>query len=76
MCSNDYRTKNLPRWKVSLFVTIMKSLITITTDFGDSFASAQLKAVIASLGYTGVLIETIVYLHSQSTKARLKHSLL
>ncbi len=35
----------------------MDDLITITTDFGDSFAPAQLKAVIATLGYTGRLIE-------------------
>jgi S-adenosyl-L-methionine hydrolase (adenosine-forming) len=31
--------------------------ITITTDFGDQFATAQLKAVITSLGFTGTLIE-------------------
>lgn len=35
----------------------MSNLITITTDFGDSFAPAQLKAVVATLGYTGRLIE-------------------
>lgn len=32
-------------------------LITITTDFGDQFAAAQLKAVASSLGYAGELIE-------------------
>jgi S-adenosylmethionine hydrolase len=32
-------------------------LITITTDFGDQFAAAQLKAVIFSLGFTGQIIE-------------------
>lgn len=31
--------------------------ITITTDFGDQFATAQLKAVITTLGFTGNLIE-------------------
>lgn len=35
----------------------MKKLITITTDFGDSFAAAQLKAVIANLGFDGTVIE-------------------
>lgn len=35
----------------------MKKTITITSDFGDQFASAQLRAVIASLGFDGNLIE-------------------
>jgi S-adenosyl-L-methionine hydrolase (adenosine-forming) len=35
----------------------MNKLITITTDFGDSFAVSQLKAVIYSLGFDGNLIE-------------------
>lgn len=35
----------------------MRDLITLTTDFGDSFATAQLHAVIASLGFTGKIIE-------------------
>jgi S-adenosyl-L-methionine hydrolase (adenosine-forming) len=35
----------------------MKKLITITTDFGDSFSAAQLRAVTASLGFDGNLIE-------------------
>lgn len=35
----------------------MNNLITITTDFGDQFATSQLKAVIYSLGFTGQLIE-------------------
>lgn len=35
----------------------MKKIITITTDFGDSFAAAQLRAVISSLGFEGDLIE-------------------
>lgn len=35
----------------------MKKLITITTDFGDSFAAAQLRAVTASLEFDGSLIE-------------------
>lgn len=35
----------------------MNTLITITTDFGDQFASAQLKAVIASLDFNGQIIE-------------------
>lgn len=35
----------------------MKPLITITTDFGDQFAVAQLRAVLASLGFNGQLIE-------------------
>ena len=34
-----------------------QEVITITTDFGDQFASAQLKAVVANEGYTGSLIE-------------------
>ncbi len=32
-------------------------LITLTTDFGDQFAAAQVKAVAYSLGFTGQLIE-------------------
>lgn len=35
----------------------MDNLIVITTDFGDSFAASQLKAVVSSLGFTGRLIE-------------------
>lgn len=35
----------------------MNTIITITTDFGDQFAAAQLKAVIASLGFTGNVVE-------------------
>lgn len=35
----------------------MKNLIAITTDFGDDFASAQLRAILSSLHYTGQLIE-------------------
>ncbi len=35
----------------------MKKLITVTTDFGDSFAAAQLRAIIASLNHNGPLIE-------------------
>lgn len=35
----------------------MQKLITVTTDFGDSFATAQLKAVVNSLGFEGQLIE-------------------
>lgn len=35
----------------------MNKLITITSDFGDQFASAQLKAVVASLGFDGQIIE-------------------
>lgn len=35
----------------------MKKLIAITTDFGDNFSSAQLRAVLASLGFTGEIIE-------------------
>ena len=35
----------------------MHSLITITTDFGDQFAAAQLRAVIASLNFDGQVIE-------------------
>ena len=35
----------------------MNNIITITTDFGDQFATSQLKAVIYSLGFTGHLIE-------------------
>lgn len=33
------------------------NLITITTDFGDQFAAAQLKAVAYSLGFKGKIIE-------------------
>ena len=35
----------------------MNNLITITTDFGDQFATSQLKTVIYSLGFFGQLIE-------------------
>jgi len=35
----------------------MNNLITITTDFGDAFAAAQLKAVILAFGFTGQIIE-------------------
>src|SRR3989344_2278552 len=35
----------------------MNNIITITTDFGDQFATSQLKAVIYSLGFSGHLIE-------------------
>lgn len=35
----------------------MKKIITITTDLGDSFAAAQIRAVIAALEYSGDLIE-------------------
>ncbi len=35
----------------------MNKLITITTDFGDQLASAQLKAVLANLGFDGQIIE-------------------
>lgn len=35
----------------------MNKIITITTDFGDGFATSQLKAVVASLGFEGQLIE-------------------
>ncbi len=35
----------------------MNKLITITSDFGDQFASAQLRAIIASLGFKGDVIE-------------------
>lgn len=34
-----------------------KQTITITTDFGDGFATSQLKVVAASLGFAGRLIE-------------------
>jgi len=45
---------NPPNRRVSSF---MGRLITITTDFGDSFAAAQLTAVISSLGYEGRIAE-------------------
>lgn len=32
-------------------------VITITTDFGDSFATSQLRAVLATLGFNGTVIE-------------------
>jgi S-adenosylmethionine hydrolase len=35
----------------------MNKLITITTDFGDSFAAAQLMAVIANFDYGGRIAE-------------------
>lgn len=35
----------------------MHKLITITTDFGDQLATAQLKAVLANLGFDGLVIE-------------------
>lgn len=35
----------------------MNKLITITTDFGDQLAAAQLKAVLANLGFDGLVIE-------------------
>ncbi len=34
-----------------------KPVITITTDFGDSFAASQLKAVVLKLGFRGDIIE-------------------
>lgn len=39
------------------FFNCMKQTITITTDFKDSFATSQLKAVAYSLGFDGPLIE-------------------
>lgn len=36
---------------------MQQNLITITTDLGDQFATAQLRAVVENLGYTGKLIE-------------------
>lgn len=35
----------------------MDKLITITTDFGDQFASSQLHAVLASFGFNGKVVE-------------------
>lgn len=35
----------------------MTKLITITSDFGDGFAAAQLRAVTNTLGYTDKIIE-------------------
>lgn len=35
----------------------MNQIITITTDFGDGFATSQLGAVVAGLGFKGQLIE-------------------
>ncbi len=35
----------------------MRNVITITTDFGDQFAASQLRAVIATLGFKGEIIE-------------------
>lgn len=35
----------------------MQKLITVTTDFGDQFSAAQLKAIIATLGFKGEIIE-------------------
>ena len=35
----------------------MKKIITITTDYGDQFATSQLKAVIFGLGFEGEVIE-------------------
>ena len=35
----------------------MQKIISITTDFGDGFATGQLKAVVAGLGFQGQLIE-------------------
>ena len=35
----------------------MNKLMTITTDFGDQLAAAQLKAVLAGLGFDGLVIE-------------------
>lgn len=35
----------------------MNKVITITTDFGDQFATSQLRAVMATLGYDGIVIE-------------------
>lgn len=35
----------------------MNNIITITTDLGDGFATSQLKAIVASLGFEGQLIE-------------------
>ena len=39
------------------FFSCMNPIISITTDFGDGFATSQLKAVVASLGFGGQLIE-------------------
>ena len=35
----------------------MQKLITVTTDFGDQFSGAQLKAIIASMDFHGEIIE-------------------
>lgn len=35
----------------------MNKLITVTTDFGDQFAAAQLKAIVSCLGFHGEVIE-------------------
>ncbi len=35
----------------------MKKVVTITTDFGDQFATSQLRAVMATLGFEGIVIE-------------------
>ena len=39
------------------FFYSMNQLVTITTDFGDGFATSQLEAVVARLGFEGKLIE-------------------
>ena len=39
------------------FFSCMKQIITITTDFGDGFATSQLKVIVAGLGYDGYLVE-------------------
>ncbi len=35
----------------------MKQTVTVTTDFGDQFATSQLRAVMATLGFDGIVIE-------------------
>ena len=42
--------------KAGVFSCI-KQIITITTDFGDGFATSQLKVIVAGLGYDGYLVE-------------------
>ena len=46
-----------PPRKEAFLVPMTKQIITITTDLGDGFATAQLEAVVASWGFDGRLIE-------------------
>lgn len=55
--SGRYSCVNFNLRKEVFLLAKMNKLITITTDFGDQLAAAQLKAVLADLGFDGQVIE-------------------